>query len=502
MSPRILTGLFAHETNTFSVQPADVPAFRAMLYVDGPDFGVKLAHTNTEIAGFLQAADAFGWTVVPTVAAFANPCGKVTDAAWDAVGGQILRAARSEGPFDGVLVALHGAMVTDTYDDAEGAFLEQLRAIVGPDVPVAVTLDLHANVSPLMAAMADILVSYRTYPHIDMRERGMQAGELLHRAMARQVRPKTVLARRAMLQGVDGGRTDAGPMVELLRRVDAIEAADPGVLAISINAGFAMADIDCVGPSVTVTGDGDDPRFQAIAEDLMDRVWETRGVVTNTYLTPAEAAAVARARTPDGRPLVIADYADNPGAGAYGDATNLLAAMLDAGLENAAFGCVRDAEAAAALHGAGLNAEVTLAVGGKVDPRFGGPPLMLTGTVVHLSDGRFVCDGPMWAGIAKSLGPSAVLRVGGIDILVATNLLQVIDLQTFIANGIDPRAKDTVALKSMQHFRAAFEPIAARVIVADSGALASPDHSGLPYTRVPRPIWPLDAGAGPRRDGR
>ncbi len=495
MAHRVLTGLFMHETNTFSVQPADIPAFHAMLYVDTQEIAAKLRHTNSEMGGFLESADRLGWDLVHTVAAIANPSGKVTGEAWDAIAGKILRTARDGGPFDGVVLALHGAMVTDRDDDAEGALLAALRDIVGPQVPIAITLDLHANVGPEMARLADIIVSYRTYPHIDMRERGKQAAALLHRAMQGEVRPRTVLARRAILEGIDSGRTDAGPMVDLLRQVDEIEAADPGVLAISINAGFPMADIEIAGPSVAVTGDGEDARFHAIAEQLMDQVWDTRHVVNNTYLTPAEAAAIAADHPADGRPLVIADYADNPGAGTYGDATNLLAAMLEAGLPDAAFGAVRDAEAAAALHRAGTGAEVTLALGGKVDPRFGGPPLTLTGTVVHLSKGRFVCDGPMWAGVEKSLGPSAVFRVAGIDILVATNLLQVIDLQTFAANGIDPRAKRTVALKSMQHFRAAFEPIASAVIVADSGGLGSPDHTRLPYRKVPRPIWPLDADA-------
>ena len=496
MTFKVLFGQFMHETNTFSVQPGDVPAFHKMFLYRGADAVAHLRDTNSEYAGFMDAAQRFDWTPLHTVAASANPCGKITDAAWHALGGLILAGAL-EPDIDGVLLALHGAMVTDSYDDAEGQLLAELREILGPDIPIAITLDLHANVSDRLAQHANIIVSYRSYPHIDMRERGLQAGELLQRTLRGEIKPHTVLARRPLLDGADGGRTDVGPMLELQARAAEFEQED-GVLAVSINAGFGLADIADVGPTVLVTHDtlGDsantNARYQAMAEELMDRIWDTRDVITNRYLTPAEAAAIAEAHDGQNKPLIIADYADNPGAGTYGDATNLLKAMLDAGLENAAFGALRDAEAAAELVAAGTGATVSLKIGGKVDPRFGGPPLEVSGEVIHTGDGHYICDGPMWAGLEKSFGPSAVLRVGGVDILIVSNLLQITDLQQFLSNNIDPRQKKTVALKSMQHFRAAFEPIASKVIVCDCGALAPPDRRSLPFQKVRRPLYPLD----------
>jgi len=490
MSKRVLLGQFMHETNTFSVQAGDIAAFRKMFMYTGVDAVTHLRATNSEYAGFLEAAQRFDWTPVHTVAASANPCGKITDAAWHAVGGLILAGALEDG-IDGVLLALHGAMVTESYDDAEGQLLAELREMLGPQLPIAITLDLHANVSDRMAEYANIIISYRSYPHIDMRERGLQAGELLQSAMTGETKPRTVLARRPLLDGADGGRTDTGPMLELLARAAEFEQ-ESGVLAVSINAGFSLADISDVGPTVLVTADGSDSRYQAMAEELMDRIWATRNVVSNRYLTPAEAVAIAETHDGQNKPLIIADYADNPGAGAYGDATNLLHAMLDAKLDNAAFGALRDAAAAAALLTAGVGATVTLAIGGKVDPRFGGPPLEVSGEVIATGDGDYVCDGPMWAGLAKSFGPSAVLRVGGVDILIVSNLLQITDIQQFLSNGIDPRQKKTIALKSMQHFRAAFEPIASKVIVCDSGGLASPERGRLPFQKVRRPLYPLD----------
>ncbi len=493
MTFRVLTGQFMHETNTFAVKPTDVAAFeRLFCYRGAEEITAHLTGTNCETAGYIDAAEAHGWDLTHTVACFATPSGLVTDEAFDELGGLILDGLREGGPFDGIALALHGAMSTQSFEDAETELLRHIRAITGPEVPICTTFDLHANVGPDFAPLADIVCSYRTYPHIDMRVRARRAGDLLQQAMAGAVRPKLYHARRPLLRGADGGRTDAEPMIGLLAKSDAIMAADPGVLDISINAGFEHADIFDIGPSVIVTGDGEDGRFQAIAEDLMDDIWATREKVTNTYLTTDAAAEIARSHNWNGKPLVIADYADNPGAGAYGDATNLLRSMLAAGLQDACFGPLLDPESAADMHDAGVGAKGTFTIGGKTDPRFGGEPLLITGEVMAVTDGSFVCDGPMWAGMKKSFGPTAVLRSGGIDILIVSRIMQITDLQQFLTNGIDPRKKRTVALKSMQHFRAAYEPMADTVIVCDSGALASPDLSRLPFTKVRRPIHPLD----------
>jgi len=497
--PRVLIGQFMHETNTFSVQKTGSDAFARVLLHEGPAMLSALRGTNSETAGFLAVAEAEGWTVVPSVAAIATPAGPVTAEAWDRLGLAIARVAAAEGPFDGILLALHGAMVTELDDDAEGALLEAVRAAVGPDVPIGMTLDLHANVSDRMADLANIVCPYRTYPHVDMAETGERCARLIGEAMAGRIRPRTLLARRALAEGFDHGRTDAGPMLEALARAAEAERR-PGIVTTSVCAGFSSADIAFMGPSVAVTYDagvaGAEATAREVAESLMDFCRETREHQGNVYLTPAAAAARAKAREAGAtRPMVIADYADNPGGGAYGDATGLLQAMLDADLENACFGAMVDGEAAAALHAAGEGATVTLPVGGKVDPRFGGAPLTLTGTVERLTDGRFVCDGPMWRGIAKSLGPSGILRVGGVRILVVTNSMQITDVQQFRHAGIDPAAMATIGLKSMQHFRAAYQPLADEVLVCDTGALCSPDVRKRPFKKLRRPIWPLDPAA-------
>jgi microcystin degradation protein MlrC len=228
---------------------------------------------------------------------------------------------------------------------------------------------------------------------------------------------------------------------------------------------------------------------------LAEDIWARRHEELNDYLTVEAAAAIAKGFDSQNGPLIIADYADNPAAGGYGDSTALLGALLGAGVTNTCFGPMVDGEAAQELHRARVGEHIRIELGGKTDAAFGGPPLTLEGELVSLSGGHFVGDGPILGGLSRSYGPSAVLRVGGIEILIVSIPKQMLDLQQFKAFGIDPERKHVVALKSMQHFRAAFEPIAGKVIVCESGALCTPRYERLPYRNVPRPIFPLDQDA-------
>jgi len=490
---RVLSAEFAHETNTFSTIPTTFERFEAQdCYLDASSAIAARGDSNTELAGFLDAARAHGWELLHVLSAIAQPAGRVTRDAFDRLTDPIVEAARRNlGRLDGILLGLHGAMVTDFSDDGEGELLARLRAVVGPDLPVAVTLDLHANVTRAMCRHAQIIVSYRTYPHVDMRRTGAQAGGILQRAMAGEIAPVTVRAHLPMLDEVNGGRTDVGPMLQRSARARAYED-DPEVFAVSINAGFARADIGEIGPSVLVTAQGDLDRHHQFAQALADDMWARRLDVINRFLTVEEAAAACKAHQADSGPIIVADYADNPGGGAYGDATRLLGALIDAEVRDACFGPIVDPETVQQLHACALGAEVDMLLGGKTDARLGGGPLSVRGTLVLKSNGRYFADGPMTGGLHKSWGPTAVVRVGDIEVLVTTLPAQMLDLQQFRAFGIDPAAKKVVGLKSMQHFRAAFEPIAGRVIVCDSGALCTPDYATLPYRKLPRPLFPFD----------
>jgi microcystin degradation protein MlrC len=493
MGRRVLVAEFMHETNTFSVQLTDETVFRNARVYEGVEVAKAFRGTRTAMGAAFEAADKFGWSPVHPVVAHANPSGRVTDAAFDLFAGMIVGA--TDG-VDGVLLHLHGAMATESSDDGEGELLKRLRARLGPSIPVVAVLDLHATLTQLMADNANALISYRTYPHIDMYERSWQGAELLQKAMDGEITPVCAVARRPILYALDGGRTSSPPFKELLRRADAIEAAGDA-LVVSIQAGFSSADVHDIGPSVVVTAN-DRAKAQAVAEEMMDYAWEQRHF-SSIHMTPlAEAIAKAKAGEASagglsgGKPLVISDYSDNPGGGAYGDATNLLRAVLDAGLKNVAFHAIRDPEAALAANAAGVGNKVRLKLGGKMDPTMGGAPLDLEAHVVALTDGRFMCYGPMAGGVWRNYGLSALLRVDDVEIIVITHNGQATDLAQFTSLGIDPTRKSTVIVKSMQHFRAAFEPIAREVVEVDTGALCTRNFKERPYRKVRRPIFPLD----------
>jgi microcystin degradation protein MlrC len=414
MTFRVLTAEFSHETNTFSRVLTGKQAFEDRFVRLGDEAIAARREANTELAGFLDAGQAHGWLIEHVLSAAAGPSGKVKRAAFEWLCDPIV-AAVERGSFDGILLALHGAMVLDFCEDGDGEILRRIRASCGNEITIATTLDPHANVSQQMCSLADIMVSFRTYPHIDMRETGQRAGEILHRTMAGEITPHTIRVGRPMLEETNGGRTDIGPMIARLAAARKYEE-QADVFAVSINAGFASTDVADIGPTVLVTGQGDlDPHI-AFAETLADDIWERRHEVLNDYLTVEAAAAVAAGFDSRNGPLVIADYADNPGAGAYGDSTALLGALLGAQVRNACFGPMVDGEAVQALHGAEVGEQVRIILGGKIDAAFGGGPLTLEGELLSISDGHYVGDGPVLGGLSRSYGPSAVLLVDGIEI--------------------------------------------------------------------------------------
>jgi microcystin degradation protein MlrC len=491
MSYKILTAEFMHESNTFSRIETDQLAFRNGYFLCADDAIAERGEQNTELAGFLDIGRKYDWQIDHVLSAGAGPSGKVTAAAFDWLAGPIIAAVKANH-YDGILLGLHGAMVTDFCDDGEGELLQRLRRVTGDEIPIAITLDLHANVSRKMCALADIVVSFKTYPHVDMRATANHAGEILQRRLAGEINPCTVRVGCPMLEEVNGARTDSGPMIDWIRAARKWEQRDDA-FAVSINAGFASADIAEVGPTVLVTGEGDIDAHRAFASSLAADIWEHRYTVLNDYLDVDEAASIAAAFISSKGPLIIADYADNPGAGSYGDATNLLRAMLDAGVTHACFGPMVDGDTVQQLLQHACGERVAISLGGKADPAFGGGPLDLQVELVSLSEGHYVGGGAMIGGLQRSFGPTAVVLVNGIEVLITTLAQQLLDLRQFRCFGIDPASKRVVALKSMQHFRAEFEPIADRVIVCDSGALCTPDYKQLEYHRVARPVFPLDA---------
>jgi microcystin degradation protein MlrC len=495
MASRVLIAQFMHETNTFSKLPTTLEDYRRQRLVEGEAIVPNFSGTRNELGGFIDAAKAHGWEPVWGVAANTIPSGPLTREAWEHIRDLILDAARDDrdgrGPVDAVCLSLHGAMVSETEDDAEGALLEAVRGVVGPDVPVIATLDLHANATARMARHANALVSYRTYPHVDGYERAVQAAQLVEDALQGRKRPRCLLVQPAMLKGADHGRTtQPGIMRDLLARADAFEQ-QPGLNVVSIQVGFTWSDIPWAGPSIAVSHEpGAEEAARQAAEALIAEMWARRNEFSSSYRSIDEAVAAAR-RGGD-RPLVLAEGTDNPGGGGYNDAPNLLRALIEAGIRNVAVGTIYDPGTVRQALKAGVGARIEVALGGHTDPSLGAP-VRARAEVMHLSDGNFRNDGPMNAGVQVALGPTAVLRLGdGIDVVTTSTRMHTIDLQVFLSQGIDPLARNVLVVKSSQHFRAAFEPIAREVMLVDAGGLCSTDASRFTYAKLRRPIWPLD----------
>ncbi|CTQ47452.1 M81 family metallopeptidase [Roseibium aggregatum] len=498
MNFRVAMIEYSCESNTFTIKRTGLQRFHASRYYTGSEICEKMRDTGSEIAGCIDVADANSWELVPIVAAQAAPGGAVTEEARKAITNDVLKRLKKADPFDGIFIAFHGAMVTESAQDGETQFLVALRNLIGRKVPIAVTFDLHANIFDEMSMLVDIAVSYRTYPHIDMRELGREACELLQRAMAGEIEPQVAVTRPPMLVGCDDGRTTKdGPMCRILELAER-EMAKSGILNVAVNAGFTDADVFAAGPSVLVTYDAKSvPHREALAaaERVCGRVWDYR-MEWAVPMALESCIEELESHTPDGDPVIVADFSDNPGSGAYGDCTAVLAALLNASLEDAALGALYDPEAAHSLAKAGIGAERTLSIGGKTDPGVGGGPIQVTGTVIAVSDGSFVHEGPMYTGLPGWLGTCVCLRVQGIDILIVSENVQMFDQNIFRAVGIEPAEKSIVVVKSMQHFRGAFEPIAAKVLVTDAGGLCTPNVTARQYRNIRRPVFPLDAFDG------
>ena len=495
MTRRVLIAQFAHETNTFSRLPTTLEDYRRRWLLEGDEIAPRFRGTRSEIGGLLDYAANAGWQLVPTVAANATPSGKLTRETWETIRDRILARARNAADVSGAVLALHGAMVSETEDDAEGALLEGLRGVLGASVPIVVTLDLHANATPRMAKHANALISYRTYPHTDQYERAQQAAALLDRIVAGSAKAQTVLVQPPTLVGADHGRTvQPGPMRDLLAMAERFEQ-EQGIHVVSIQAGFMPADIEWAGPSVAVSHDpARADRALAIANELSREIWRRRDEETIAFRSIDEVMRAAQS-DPGGGPLVIADGTDNPGGGGYGDATNLLRAMIAGAVKDVAVGHLYDPAAVQAAIKTGAGKTLRLSLGGHIDPAFGAP-IETEAHIQSLSDGSFVNDGPMGKGVRSEMGPTAVLRIGGVEVIVISNRLQNTDLQTFLSQGIDPRKRRVLVVKSVHHFRAAYAPIAREVMIVDSGALCTPDPKRHAYTRLRRPIWPLDEFPG------
>ncbi len=483
---RVAIGGVSHETNTFCRGTTTIDAFKERAWAVGPQIIENNRGVHNYIGGIIDAAERLGIELAPTFYASATPSATIAGETFAELRSNLLDGLRNAGEFDAVCLSLHGAGVAEGIDDIEGALIQDVRELVGDDTPIVVTLDLHGNMTKQMVDHADALLGVNLYPHTDSYDRGVEAIELLPNLVAGKVKPVMHLTTIPMV--IPSTTTNLSPAKDVNELCWEIEKR-PGVLDCTFYHGFAPADIPRVGISVLAIADGDPDLARQVSEEVARHIWEIREQFRVSPTPPAEAFRQALAT--EGRPVIINEKADNPGGGGPGDGTHLLRAMIETDLQETCFGFIYDPETAAQAHEAGVGATIEIRLGGKTEDLHG-EPIVAQAYVKALTDGQFIQQSPMGRGGRVNLGKMARLVIGGIDVLVSSIRTQTLDAEVFLLHGIDVTRYKIVAIKSSNHFRAGFEPIAHAIIRADTPGLVSADLTTFSYERLQRPIWPLD----------
>ena len=449
----------------------------------GGDILNNFRGTNIPIAGFMGAAKEY--ELIPLLWAATEPAGYVQQAAFDAIAGEMTERLAAAGPVDAVYLDLHGAMVTEEFEDGEGELLRRVRAVVGPDMPVVVSLDLHANLTPAFADLATAVAIFRTYPHVDMAETGARAARLADSLLRSGAAFAKAFRQLDYLIPITAQSTRREPGGRLYGMLDGLAGA--GVASVDFAFGFPPADIRDCGASVVAYGT-DQVAVDAAADAMVAAVAGAEAEFVDPMIPAQEAVANAiKLAALSSKPVVICDPQDNPGAGAPGDATGLLRALIEHPTEAASLGMFWDPDAAAAAHVAGVGATLDLTLGGRF-PESGGPGLKVRATVEALSDGVFRYTGPMFGGAQAHLGPMARLKIldkpGDVSVVIATNRAQNADQAVFRAVGVEPTEQKILAVKSAVHFLADYEPIAQQVIFAEAPGANPCRLTRIPFTRL------------------
>jgi microcystin degradation protein MlrC len=482
---RIAVGGFLHETNTFAPTKASYDAFVHGGGWPRMEIGANVFKTlrriNVGLAGFIEAAEAERWELVPTIFTAATPCAHVTEDAYERIAKVMVDGIAAAGPLDAVYLDLHGAMVAEHLDDGEGEILARVRKVIGEELPLVVSLDLHANVTPEMVEHADALIAYRTYPHVDMAETGRACAKHLKVLLETKQRFAKAFRQIPFLIPISWQCTNDEPTRGIYQKLAALESH--AVPTLSFAPGFPAADFIHCAPSVFAYG-----RTQAAADAAADAiaalVESHEDDFDGRIYSPDEGVrhAMELAKTAQ-KPVVIADTQDNPGAGGDSDTTGMLRALVRNNAQRAATGVIYDPEAARAAHAAGEGSTVTLALGGKSGIP-GDAPYKETFIVEKLSDGNFIAPGPYFGGRVMEMGPSACLRIGDVRAVVASNKTQLADQAMYRYVGIEPTKQKILVNKSSVHFRADFEPIAETLLICAAPGAMPADTADLPWTRL------------------
>jgi microcystin degradation protein MlrC len=483
---KIVIAMMMHETNTFSPVTTPLASFRPL---SGEAAVAEFKDTNTQLGGFLDVAQRMGAEVVVPLAGGAHPSGYVERRAYEDMCDAIVGGIR--GGCDAAFLALHGAMVAEHVDDGEGELLRRIRA-VAPRLPIAVGLDFHTQLTAAMVDNATVITGYRTYPHIDMAETAQRAATTLVRALDGQVTPAMVWGIRPMLTSTLEHTPSRQPMKDVMDM--AIDAETRGVvLNASVLGGFPQSDIPHLSCSAIVVCDGKIDQGQALLDRMLNLAWERRADFL--YEGAPLASQIAHARTLREGPVILVDHGDNTASGGTQDVMSVVAEAMRQGLSDVVAGPICDPTAVARIVSAGTAASVSLDLGGRIDMpqlHLKGTPLPITAKVARITDGEFVVTGPMATGTRVRMGRTAVLDTGAMQIVVSERRAEPFDLGIFTHAGIDPRRKRYVLIKSRQHFRAGFEPIARHIVLCDGDGVTSSDLALFDYRKRRRPLYPFE----------
>lgn len=491
---RLLLAMLKHETNTFSPVPTPFERF----FKGNPealtgDAAIEeYRGTGSGMGGFIEVAEEHNAEIVVAVAAESWPSGPATDEAYERLVGLILSEVK-KGGFDGILLDLHGAMVTESLEDAEGTLLQRIREI-DAKTPIGVTLDMHTNMYDNIVKNATIISGYHTYPHVDMLEAGRRSALGVVRTIAGEINPVMVWNNKPMLPHVMCQGTHSEPNKSLQARC--IQFESDGTLAASVFVGFPNADISQAGLSAVVCTDGDAALAQSQCDELLEQAWAAREQFVFDIEPLQESVARAKTVAAGPGPVVLLDHYDNSASGGTMDTTVVLAEVLRQGLSNAVFYAIYDPESVAQAMQAGVGATVTLQLGGKTPmPALNEPntPLEVTGKVKLIFDGLYRNIGPMYTGVLNNSGITVVLDTGGVQVVIVSEHQEPFDLSCLRSVGIDPMDKSYVILKSRVHWRAGFGNLAREIIECAGLGVATSDYSQLGFKNVRRPIYPLDS---------
>lgn len=467
------------ETNTFAPLPTGRRAFADGFVAHGDATRQPENYCSAQLNVWRRRAEGRGWEVSESLCAFAEPGGIVVRPVYEAFRDEILADLRAAMPVDLVIIALHGAMVAEGYDDCEGDILERIRAIVGERVPIGAELDLHCHITDLMVRSATALVAYKEYPHVDIPDRAEDLFRIVADAAEGRTRP--VMAAFACRM-IGAYRTTEQPLRGFVDRMSALEGRD-GIISVSLGHGFPWGDVADVGTKTLVVADGDRDKAERLARALGEEFFGMRDTVASRFLTIDQA--IDQALGIDGGPIVIADVSDNPGGGAPGDATFFLRRLLERGIRGVASGYYWDPMAVRACAEAGIGARFALRVGGKCGVA-SGDPIDLDVTVRGLAE-----DVTQRFGAAPvHMGETAWIEADGVHLILTSLRTQVFHPEGMTKLGPDLAALKLVVVKSTQHFHAGFAPIAKAILYAVTPGAMRSDFAGIPYTKLKTPYWP------------